>query len=61
LKLKHNLLKVSVDLQTAFEADTQLAEGATESGKVTYVPSKNKNVDRFQDRGAIFTATIDIY
>jgi hypothetical protein len=26
-KLKHNLLKISVDLQTAFAADTHLAEG----------------------------------
>jgi hypothetical protein len=26
-KLKHDLLKISVDLQTAFEADTHLAEG----------------------------------
>jgi hypothetical protein len=26
-KLKHDLLKISVDLQTAFAADTHLAEG----------------------------------
>jgi hypothetical protein len=26
-KLKHNLLEISADLQTAFAADTQLAEG----------------------------------
>jgi hypothetical protein len=26
-KLKHNLLKISADLQTAFAADTHLAEG----------------------------------
>jgi hypothetical protein len=27
LKLKHDLLKISVDLQTAFAAETHLAEG----------------------------------
>jgi hypothetical protein len=27
LKLKHDLLKISIDLQTAFAADTHLAEG----------------------------------
>jgi hypothetical protein len=26
-KLKHDLLKISIDLQTAFAADTHLAEG----------------------------------
>jgi hypothetical protein len=26
-KLKHDLLKISIDLQTAFSADTHLAEG----------------------------------
>jgi hypothetical protein len=26
-KLRHGLLKISVDLQTAFAADTNLAEG----------------------------------
>jgi hypothetical protein len=26
-KLKHDLLKISVDLQTAFATDTHLAEG----------------------------------
>jgi hypothetical protein len=26
-KLKHDLLKISVDIQTAFAADTHLAEG----------------------------------
>jgi hypothetical protein len=26
-KLKHDLLKISIDLQTEFAADTQLAEG----------------------------------
>jgi hypothetical protein len=35
-KQKHHLLKISVDLQTAFAADTHLAEGATERGNVRY-------------------------
>jgi hypothetical protein len=60
-KLKYDLLKISVDLQTAFAAETHLAEGATERGKVTYVPSGNTNVDCFQGRGAIFSATKNIY
>jgi hypothetical protein len=34
-----------------------VAEGATERGKVTYVPSRNTNADCFQDRGAMFRAT----
>jgi hypothetical protein len=50
-KLKHDSLKISVDLQTAFAADTHHVEGATERGKVTYVPSRNTNADCFQDRG----------
>jgi hypothetical protein len=60
-KLKPDLLKISVDLQTAFAADTHHVEGATERGKVTYVPSGKKNADCFQDRGAIFNAIKDIY
>jgi hypothetical protein len=60
-KLKHDLLKISVDLQTAFAAETHRADGATERGKVTYVPSGNTNADCFRDRGAIFSATKDIY
>jgi hypothetical protein len=31
---------VSVDIQTAFAADTHRAEGATEHGKVMYVSSR---------------------
>jgi hypothetical protein len=50
--LKYDLLKISVDLQTAFAAETHLAQGATERVKVTYVPSRNTNADCFQDRGA---------
>jgi hypothetical protein len=60
-KFKHELLKISVDLQTAFAADTHLVEGATEHGKVTYVLSRNTNADCFQDRGALFSATKYIY
>jgi hypothetical protein len=37
-----------------------VAEGATERGKVTYVPSVNTNADCFDDRGAMFSATKDI-
>jgi hypothetical protein len=57
-KLKHDLLKISVDLQTAFAADAHLAEGATEGGKVTYVLSRNTNADCFQNRGAIIKADL---
>jgi hypothetical protein len=59
--LKYGLLKISVDLQIAFAAETHLAEGATERVKVTYVPSKNTNADCFQDSGAKFSTTKDIY
>jgi hypothetical protein len=59
--LKYVLLKLSVDLQIAFSKETHLAEGATERGKVTYVPSRNTNAGCFQDRGAMFSATKDIY
>jgi hypothetical protein len=59
-KLKHNLQKMSVDLQTAFAAGTHLAEGTAERGKVTYVPSGNTNAYYFQDR-AMFSATKGIY
>jgi hypothetical protein len=59
--LKYNLLKISVDLQTAFAAETHLADGATERGKVTYVPSRNTNADCFQDRGALFSAAKNTY
>jgi hypothetical protein len=59
--LKYDLLKLSVDLQTAFAAENHPAEGATESVKVTYVPGRNTNADCFQERGAMFSATKDIY
>jgi hypothetical protein len=36
-----NYIKISVDLQTAFAAETHLPEGATERVKVTYAPSGN--------------------
>jgi hypothetical protein len=54
-------MKLSVDLQTIFAAETHLAEGATERGKVRYVRSRNTNADCFQDRGAMFSETKDIY
>jgi hypothetical protein len=57
-KLRHDLLKISVDLQTAFAAETHLAEGATERGEVTYVPSGNTNADCFQGRGKIIIIMI---
>jgi hypothetical protein len=59
--LPNDLLKISVDLQTACVAETHLAEGATERVKVTYFPRINTNADCFQDRGAMFIATKDIY
>jgi hypothetical protein len=59
--LKHDLVKISVDLQTAFAADTHPAERATESGKVMYVLSRNTNDDCFKDRGVIFSAIKDNY
>jgi hypothetical protein len=49
--LKHDLLKISIDLRTALAADTHLAEGATERGKITYVPSGNTKTYSFHDRG----------
>jgi hypothetical protein len=42
---KHELLKISVHLQTAFATETRVAEAANERGKVTYVPSRNTNGD----------------
>jgi hypothetical protein len=55
--LNNDALKISEYLQTALAAETHLAEGATERGKVTDVPSGNTNADCFQGRGAIFSAT----
>jgi hypothetical protein len=37
------------------------ARRASEHLEVTNVPSKNKNADCFEDRGAIFGATKNIY
>jgi hypothetical protein len=58
--LELELLKISLYLQTVFAAERRLAEGGSERGKVTYVPSRNTNAYCFQDRGAIFIASIDI-
>jgi hypothetical protein len=44
---EHELLKIFVHLRSAFEAETHLAEGATERGKLTYVPSRNTDADCF--------------
>jgi hypothetical protein len=38
-----------------------VAEGATERGKVTHVPSRNTNADCFQGRRAILSVTKEIY
>jgi hypothetical protein len=54
-KHKHELLT------NAFAAGIHPAEGATERDKVMYVPSRNTIVDCFDDRGAIFSASRDIY
>jgi hypothetical protein len=37
---KREFLILSIDLQIALATDAHLAEGATERGKVTYVPSR---------------------
>jgi hypothetical protein len=37
-----------------------VAEEATESGKVTYAPSRNTNTDYFEEREATISATRDI-
>jgi hypothetical protein len=39
----------------------EVAQGVTERGKVTHVQSRNRNVDYFQDREAVFNATKEIY
>jgi hypothetical protein len=57
LTLKHELLKISVRLQTA--------KWLEEQGNIvklrTYVPRRNMNADCFENRGATFSATEDIY
>jgi hypothetical protein len=62
---KHELLKISVHLQTAFATEIHLAEeqwlkGATKCGKVTYVLSRNMNSTVLRT-GAILSACEDIY
>jgi hypothetical protein len=56
--IKHELLKISVHLRTAFAAEIHLAEeqwllGATKCGKAMYVLSRNMNTNSFEDRGVI--------
>jgi hypothetical protein len=57
----YDLQNISVDLQTACGAETHLAEGATERGKLRYVPSGNTNADCFQGSGALFSVSKGIY
>jgi hypothetical protein len=38
-----------------------VAGGIAESGKVTYVPSRNTNVDCFEDRGATFSVIVNTF
>jgi hypothetical protein len=38
-----------------------VAGGATEHGKVTYVPSRNKNADSFEKRGGKFRVIKNIF
>jgi hypothetical protein len=68
--IKHDLLKISTDLQTAFAAETHLAEGQWLKEQLNVVkyapsaialPSGNTNADSLQDKGAIFSATKYIY
>jgi hypothetical protein len=61
--LKYDLLKIYVYLQTAFAAETRLAEGQLlkERVKIPYVPSRNTNADCFQNRGAMFSAAKNMY
>lgn len=55
-------LKISVDLQLAFAAETQVAEGQcleeqVKMLKLTNDPGGNPKADCFEDREAIFSAT----
>jgi hypothetical protein len=64
LKFNREHLKISVDLQTAFSSENTskwraVVVGATERGKITYVPSRNTNADYFEGRGATFTTIIN--
>jgi hypothetical protein len=55
--LRHDILKIYVQLQIAFPAETNSGEGQL----VTYIPSRNANADCFEGRGVIFSATKDTY
>jgi hypothetical protein len=64
--LKHELLKISVNLQTAFAEEPRLAEGKwlqeqLKVVKLRYVPSRNTNADCFEGRGTIFSASKNMY
>jgi hypothetical protein len=55
LKLKHDFLKMSIDLQTAFAADTHLAEGPWLKEQLNVVKLRMFRVgtaDYFQDSDA---------
>jgi hypothetical protein len=59
---KHEFLKISAYLRTVFAAETHLAEGATERGKVTYAPSRSTNAECSEEgRGVKFSAIKNIY
>jgi hypothetical protein len=55
----HELLEISVHLTHL--AEGPVAGGAADCGQVTYVLSRNNNVDCFEDRGAIFNIIEVIY
>jgi hypothetical protein len=57
---EHEFIKISAGLQTAFAAETRPAEGQCLEEHVN-VPSRNPKADCFEDRGATFRATRDIY
>jgi hypothetical protein len=64
-KLKHELLKIYVDLQTAFAADTHLAEGQWLKGQPNVVKLRMFPVGIgmptvSKAEGAMFSATTDI-
>jgi hypothetical protein len=53
-KLKHDLLKISVDLKTELAADTHLAEGQWLKEQLNVVvPTRNTNADFAGQRGNI--------
>jgi hypothetical protein len=59
-KLKCKLLKMSINVQTEFAAETHLAVGTT-GRKNSDVPSRNTQTDCFEDRRAEFSTSKDIY